>query len=213
MKKEYISVPKMKSIFYDFNLLPKGLVKNYYLLAVDLIDIYEIQERSVIFKELRSSIEQMLNEQQKSYVTARYGFLDGNIRTLAEIGKKYHVTRERVRQVLSDAYRILQGAKIKFYIPSKIEYLTTKKCEIEDELARYTEVINNPGPVEITIHDFGFSTRAFNALSQNNIITYEQLRSLTPKKLMRMKNLGIKTVDEIWFTLYGNHIDIVDILD
>ena len=209
MLKDANSMPKMKSVFYDFELLSKGLVKGYYLLSVEIIGLYEIEERSIISKELKSSIHELLNKQQKAYITERYGLNGAKIQTLEEIGQKHNVTRERVRQVLDEAHKILRASKKNFYVPTRIKYLTIKKQEIEKELEHYTNQKNRQ-PVEITIHDFPFSTRAFNVLFNNDIITYKQLMSLTPSKLIKMKNMGLKTVDEIWFILHGHHIDILD---
>lgn len=209
MLKSASSIPKMKSIFYDFESLSKGLLKGYYLLSVEIIGLYEIEERSIIVKELKAAISELLNEQQKRYIIARYGLNDAKIQTLEEIGQKHNVTRERVRQVLNEAHKILKVSKKQFYVPTRIKYLTIKKREIEEELARYYNPKNQQS-VEITIHDFPFSTRAFNVLFNNDIITYKQLMSLTPSKLIKMKNMGLKTVDEIWFILHGHHIDILD---
>ena len=59
-------------------------------------------EDDVYSKELKDAIiEQLdtLNEREKNILKLRFGLEDGINRTLDEIGKDYHVTRERVRQI------------------------------------------------------------------------------------------------------------------
>ena len=46
----------------------------------------------------------MLNERERKILRLRYGLEDGKIRTLDEIGKLEHVTRERVRQIEAKAF-------------------------------------------------------------------------------------------------------------
>lgn len=50
------------------------------------------------FEKVSSWLEQ-LNEQEKSIIVLRYGLDDGEPQTLQAIGKRFGVTRERVRQV------------------------------------------------------------------------------------------------------------------
>ena len=54
------------------------------------------------FEKVSSWLEQ-LNEQEKSIIVLRYGLDDGEPQTLQAIGKRFGVTRERVRQVESKA--------------------------------------------------------------------------------------------------------------
>lgn len=48
-----------------------------------------------------------LPERTRDILLRRYGVLDGRARTLEEIGKEYHITRERVRQVVGNALSVL----------------------------------------------------------------------------------------------------------
>jgi len=59
------------------------------------------------FEKVSSWLEQ-LNEQEKSIIVLRYGLDDGEPQTLQAIGKRFGVTRERVRQVESKALEKLR---------------------------------------------------------------------------------------------------------
>ena len=58
-------------------------------------------------------------------------------------------------------------------------------------------------PQEITeklgtpITDLGLSGRAFNVLDRRGVETLEQLLCFEPKELLRFRNMGQKTLDEI----------------
>ena len=48
------------------------------------------------------------NERERNVLLLRFGLLDGRSRTLEEVGKDFHVTRERIRQIESKALRKLR---------------------------------------------------------------------------------------------------------
>ena len=49
-----------------------------------------------------------LTEREHAVISLRYGLADGRSRTLEEVGKAFHVTRERVRQIEARALRTLR---------------------------------------------------------------------------------------------------------
>ncbi|MCI8658903.1 MAG: sigma-70 family RNA polymerase sigma factor [Lachnospiraceae bacterium] len=57
-------------------------------------------------EQLRSVLE-TLTEKEKKVLGLRYGLFGGKIKTLEEIGKEFHVTRERVRQIETKAMQKL----------------------------------------------------------------------------------------------------------
>jgi RNA polymerase primary sigma factor len=62
-----------------------------------------------------------LNEREAAILRMRYGLGSGNEHTLDEVGRKFRVTRERIRQIESKAMRKLRGPKRK----KKLESLLT----------------------------------------------------------------------------------------
>jgi RNA polymerase primary sigma factor len=54
------------------------------------------------FEKVSSWLE-LLNDQEKTVIVLRYGLDDGNPQTLEAIGRRFGLTRERVRQIESKA--------------------------------------------------------------------------------------------------------------
>ncbi|MFQ6040416.1 MAG: RNA polymerase sigma factor RpoD/SigA [Candidatus Poribacteria bacterium] len=68
-------------------------------------------EREVLKTTRKEAIEQVLDTllpREKKVIKLRFGLFDGNPCTLAQIGKELGVSRERVRQIESDALRKLR---------------------------------------------------------------------------------------------------------
>jgi len=60
-------------------------------------------------EKLLNQILSILNSRQRDVIEKRYGLKDGKSLTLAELGKAYGITRERVRQIESGALKDLKG--------------------------------------------------------------------------------------------------------
>ncbi|MBR5090653.1 MAG: sigma-70 family RNA polymerase sigma factor [Ruminiclostridium sp.] len=63
---------------------------------------------NLMLSERIDKVLSTLNPKEKKIIMFRFGFIDGNIYTLEEIGKLYGVTRERVRQIEAKALRKLK---------------------------------------------------------------------------------------------------------
>jgi RNA polymerase primary sigma factor len=55
----------------------------------------------ILLQEHLESILHILSEREKRVIQLRFGLLDGHPRTLAEVGREFRVSRERVRQIES----------------------------------------------------------------------------------------------------------------
>jgi len=64
-------------------------------------------EQRILTNLVRSAL-QALNERERSILQLRYGLLDGQSHTLEAIGKRMHLTRERVRQLERQALERLR---------------------------------------------------------------------------------------------------------
>jgi RNA polymerase primary sigma factor len=65
---------------------------------------------------LRDSVEEVmagLNPRERKVVELRFGLADGRARTLAEVGDELQISRERVRQIESDALRKLRRPTVR----------------------------------------------------------------------------------------------------
>lgn len=68
-------------------------------------------EDAVSFTLLKEQIDEILNtltRRERDVLSLRFGLFDGRERTLEEIGKIFHVTRERIRQIEAMALRKLR---------------------------------------------------------------------------------------------------------
>ncbi|SFG71747.1 sigma-70 family RNA polymerase sigma factor [Oribacterium sp. WCC10] len=63
----------------------------------------------------------VLSDKEKTVIEYRYGLIDGQERTLEEIGQMYGLTRERIRQIESKAIRKLQNPKYKRMLTGFLE--------------------------------------------------------------------------------------------
>lgn len=63
-----------------------------------------------------SKVLKTLSPREQDIIKLRYGLLDGKVHTLAKIGEKYSVTRERIRQIEAKAL-----AKIRLALDSPAE--------------------------------------------------------------------------------------------
>ncbi len=61
-----------------------------------------------ILKEEIKAVLQTLQEREQEVLELRFGLIDGTSHTLEEVGKKFNVTRERIRQIEAKALRKLR---------------------------------------------------------------------------------------------------------
>jgi len=75
-------------------------------------------EDTVTQTQLRQQLDQLmldLTPQQQEVLSLRFGLADGNTHTLAKIGSRLNVSRERVRQIQQDAIRKLRQQGTNLY--------------------------------------------------------------------------------------------------
>ncbi len=71
-------------------------------------DTDNYEQRYVFNKALREAFEDVFNvltDREKEVIKLRFGFDDGRCMTLEEVGQKFGVTRERIRQIEGKALR------------------------------------------------------------------------------------------------------------
>ncbi len=73
-----------------------------------------------LLKEQVEDVLESLTERERKVLQLRFGLDDGRSRTLEEVGKEFHVTRERIRQIEAKALRKLRhpsrSRKLKDYL-------------------------------------------------------------------------------------------------
>lgn len=83
-------------------LLPRGITEDEALEAVD-----RALDRDLLKEKLPDVLGSLAPREQK-VLELRFGLNDGRSRTLEEVGKEFHLTRDRIRQIESKALRKLR---------------------------------------------------------------------------------------------------------
>ena len=75
---------------------------------------------AILLREQLMEVLETLTPREQKVLRLRFGLDDGCQRTLEEVGKEFHVTRERIRQIEAKALRKLRhpsrSKKLKDYI-------------------------------------------------------------------------------------------------
>lgn len=79
-------------------------------LSDDFLDPLEISMKNIFSQNLLKCLDN-LTEKEKDILLLRFGFIDGIPHTLEDIGNRYNVTRERIRQIESKALKKLRRSK------------------------------------------------------------------------------------------------------
>ena len=92
-----------------------------------MIDTHDYGEEVLnsMAKEELEDVLSTLTPKENNIVRLRFGFYDGQPKTLEEIGQMYNVNRERIRQILAKALRKLRYSsrikRIKNFCDSETE--------------------------------------------------------------------------------------------
>ena len=81
-----------------------------------------------LLKERLKSVLSTLTDRERKVLEMRFGLMDGYEHTLEEVGGKYQVTRERIRQIEAKALRKLRH-------PTRVKHLKGFLENEEEELA------------------------------------------------------------------------------
>lgn len=78
------------------------------MIADDGPSVEELAIKAEQRKQLDEILSKRLKPREEMVIRMRYGFDDGQPKTLEEVGKAFNVTRERIRQVEAKALRKLK---------------------------------------------------------------------------------------------------------
>lgn len=91
---------------------------------IDLLIVYNFMAESVkkpknssagkpkfSFVSALTELLQGMPDRSRDILEARFGIISGEVKTLEEIGRSYHITRERVRQVVGHGLRVIRQKK------------------------------------------------------------------------------------------------------
>ena len=134
-----------------------------------------------------------LTERERRVLDFRYK--DGL--TIEEIGKRFCVTRERIRQICAKSLRKLRHP----YRLDFLKYGVSGVIKRKSESAREKALASLPKPdipkSDITIEELELSVRSYNCLKRAGKCTLRDVSEMTLDDLCHVRNLGKKSIDEI----------------
>jgi len=100
---------------------------------------------------LVASLLSLLKERDRNIVVSRFGLEGSEVETLEAIGQKYHLTRERVRQIEKDSVAFLKKKKLK-ELDEALQLIFDTIVEhgniMSEEFLIHTMLLNRPDPKE-----------------------------------------------------------------
>jgi len=158
-----------------------------------------------------------LRPREEKIIRLRFG-LDGRNYTLKEVGQELGVSKERIRQIEDKALRKLKHPEhrkfleiyLRPFLEKKIKDLSRENKTLREEIGRYKEIFEEIKQImehgkkpelnqlsDLLVDIFEFSVRTHNVLRRNGIRTIGDLLSKTESELLRMKNMGRRSLNEI----------------
>jgi hypothetical protein len=177
---------------------------------------------------IHEALEEALTERERDVLSLRFGLYDGKMRKLREIGKKYNLSGERIREIESKALRKLTRPKTSRKLKiltglatdSDVEnYLVELEKEQErkkwykelypiiekDVISRIPylkdEETQEPSILDGDIEELELSVRTDNCLRSAGIKTMRELVQKTEEELLRIKNFGRKSLLDVKYSL------------
>ena len=144
-----------------------------------------------------------LTERERRVLDFRY--TDGL--TFEEIGKRFCVTRERIRQIHANALRKLRHPGLN-YLKYGVSGVIARKTESAREAALASLPKPDKPEADIPIEELELSVRSYNCLKRAGKHTLREVSEMTFDELCHVRNLGKKSIDEICAVLTKNGLSL-----
>lgn len=129
-------------------------------------------------KQAVDEVVSSLPERDQKVLRAYYGLDDGVAKTLKQVGDMWDVTRERIRQIIHKAERMLRH-------PSRSRklgpYVLPENTKFSDD----------------SIETLSLSVRTSNILRRANVTTISEIRTMGAAGLLKLRNFGEKALKEV----------------
>ncbi len=170
-----------------------------------IIKIHEVEKRANLNpRELVNFVLKNLNSREREIINARYGLETEDLKTLEAIGKKYGITRERVRQIEKNALKKakeVEGLKEKMsaLVSLVIKYIyQSGYLKLEQHL--FDDILENSQEEEIDENRLRFIFKYFltDYIELVDIIHTERAWKIKDKKLEHYEPIieGVKNILE-----------------
>lgn len=134
-------------------------------------------------ESLKYVLEETLTERE---IYILYSFFRDHI-PMRFVGQRYGIQGERCRQINEKALRRIRH-------PSRLKYIKYGLAEVE---RRQKEPPKEIPILQQSIEELDLSIKAFNCLKRANVRSLEELTALSRFDLMKVRNMGIKTIAEV----------------
>ncbi|MBU5292880.1 RNA polymerase sigma factor RpoD/SigA [Anaerosalibacter bizertensis] len=126
---EYNEINYYRKKHYSFTSLNTLITIDNDTSYIELQDLipdnnYSLEE-TIVFKDLEENLDKILSTlspREKEILELRFGLKDNKPNTLQEIGDKYNLTRERIRQIESKALKKIRKTNYKTSIKEYLSY-------------------------------------------------------------------------------------------
>jgi predicted DNA-binding protein YlxM (UPF0122 family) len=105
----------------------------------------KVKEETLFFASVLEQFLEHLSPRSRAIVEARFGVRDGKMKTLEEIGHSYNITRERVRQIINNAIKLLSREKEHPLFVEVAERITST-LEKKNDIMRIDEFLDKLAP-------------------------------------------------------------------
>lgn len=188
-----------------------------YNLAVEVAGGDDSDIYSIYIPALLESMKSLTDREQKILEMRFRHYM-----TLEQCGKVYGVTHDRIRQIEAKAIRKLRHPS--HYKHWKMDVMNTaweiakERDALKLEVLRLSKLVPDVPtiPVDdvlytsVPIDNMELSVRAYNCLKRAGFDTVEDLRGVTVDRLMRVRNLGRKSMEEVIAKLKDWGIEVSD---
>lgn len=176
-------------------------------------ELYSVIPIANVEKTINVVCDFVLTKKEKDILFDYY-----NNETYESIGKKYGITKERIRQIYSKAIRKLRHPSSSKLLKSGISFeniifnsyeKNKNEVEVKEHIKNNnTEIKKENDILTSSILCLNLSVRPTNCLIRKNIITIGEFLELNEDDILKIGNLGMKSYCEIINTIKNTGIDI-----
>lgn len=190
------------------------LIRSIFNLTYEVV-LLDIAEEEAVLEILEKS----LNEKQYGVIKLRFGFEDGKPKTLEETSKVFDLTTARIRQIESNALRKLRTPRnLRLLLPNyslRVETLQEQQQLqiINKRLTEAEEKVKSKNIEDILnakLDELELSVRSYNCLKRAGINTIGDLSKRSVYDMMKVRNLGRKSLEEVISKLKDVGIELSD---
>lgn len=177
-------------------------------LSDDFLDPLEISVKNIFNQNLLKCLDN-LTEREKDILLLRFGFIDGTPHTLEDIGLRYNLTRERIRQIEAKSLQKLKKSKsVRQLLRDEDKSTKNKKKSISKiNTIKKTSNVNNYN-TKLASNKINMSSnkvahniidnklKDIKNITRNRSKTSNKKSTITDKKIDTVKNTKVNNINK-----------------